>query len=226
MTISPGERHNYLAIRLSRYRLRDPFVDGSADATTWATKDRPSLEPKPEDAFDIEVPGYDLRRLLLAQDPLAAANAFAVQIRVILATVLGIRMCPHCPHCSQTEYPCQDALGSSAELMGGLAGRADALFGAVECQKSSGCLHLHFFLFVQRLHQYATMKEIAELLESNLVDIQELKQFLSNICCESYTDREKHLEQVPQLEKHFPTYSGRFFLVPECLFPSHSHRSV
>ena len=26
MTISPGERHNYLAIRLSRYRQRDPFV--------------------------------------------------------------------------------------------------------------------------------------------------------------------------------------------------------
>ena len=27
MTISPGERHNYLAIRFSRYRNDDPYVD-------------------------------------------------------------------------------------------------------------------------------------------------------------------------------------------------------
>ena len=26
MTITPGERHNYLAIRLSRYRGRDPYI--------------------------------------------------------------------------------------------------------------------------------------------------------------------------------------------------------
>ena len=49
-----------------------------------------------------------------------------------------------------SEYPCEDACGSSAELRGGIAGRADALFGAVECQKSNGSLHYHFFVFVQR----------------------------------------------------------------------------
>ena len=27
MTVSPGERHNYLAIRLSRYRVFDPYMD-------------------------------------------------------------------------------------------------------------------------------------------------------------------------------------------------------
>ena len=46
--------------------------------------------------------------------------------------------------------------------MGGIAGRVDALFGAVEAQKTSGGLHFHFFMFVQRLHQFATLKEIAE----------------------------------------------------------------
>ena len=121
MTISPGERHNYLAIRLSRYRKNDPFMCASTDAAKeqrpWASKDCPSLEPSPEDEFHIDVPGYDLRLLLLAQDPLCAANAFFVHVRVILATVLGIRMCPHCPHCAQSSNPCQDALGSSAELM-------------------------------------------------------------------------------------------------------------
>ena len=100
-------------------------------------------------------------------------------------------------------------MGSDAELMGGLAGRGDALFGAVECQKSNGSLHLHLFAFVQRLHQYATMKEIAELLEKALVDAADLKQFLSNICCESYADVEKHQKEMPTLEEHFPTYSEK-----------------
>ena len=61
--------------------------------------------------------------------------------------------------------------------MGGLAGRADALFGAVECQKSNGSLHFHFFPFVQRLHQYASMKEIGRMLEEKLVAADELKEF-------------------------------------------------
>ena len=99
---------------------------------------------------------------MMAEDPLAATNAFFVQIRIILATILGIRMCPFCPHCAESESPCQDALGSVAEAMGGIAGRADGMFGAVECQKVTGALHYHFFIFVQRLHQYATLKEIAE----------------------------------------------------------------
>ena len=66
----------------------------------------------------------------MARDPLAGVNAFFIRYRVILAGVLGIRMCPLCPHC--TNNPCQDALGSVAELLGGCAGRADALVGAVE----------------------------------------------------------------------------------------------
>ena len=61
----------------------------------------------------------------------AAANAFSIQIRTVLATMLGIRMCPRCPHSSDSPSPCQDALGSNAEAMGGIAGRVDALFGAV-----------------------------------------------------------------------------------------------
>ena len=142
MAISPSERHNYLAILLSRYRVEDPFVCSTPEAVRtrlpWAGHSSPSLEPRAEDEFSVEIPGYDLRRILLAEDPLAVANAFFVQIRTILATVLGIRMCPLCPHCAETSWPCEDALGSVAELMGGLAGRADAMFGAVECQKSIG----------------------------------------------------------------------------------------
>ena len=218
-TISPGERHNYLACRLSRYRQDDPFV-ARKNRRKWGGKDAPSLEPTSEDRFEdaqpqsddeveFEIPGYNLRRLLLAEDPLSAANAFFVQIRTVLATMLGVRMCPNCPHCSETKWPCQDALGSSAEAMGGIAGRVDALFGAVEAQKTTGGLHYHFFMFVQRLHQYATLKEIAEKLEEGLVQAEELKHFLGEICCERYSDVEQFNLDRASLEKNFPTYSEK-----------------
>ena len=118
MTISLGKRPNYLAIRLNRYRQEDPFMSADTEAAReqrpWACKDSPSVEADEFDEFHIDVPGYDLRRLIQAQDPLAAANAFFVQVRVILATVLGIRMCPHCPHCACSANPCQDVMGSNA----------------------------------------------------------------------------------------------------------------
>ena len=52
----------------------------------------PSLELCEDDEFGIGIQGYDLRRLLMAEDSLAAVNAFFAQIRVILATILGIRI--------------------------------------------------------------------------------------------------------------------------------------
>ena len=101
-------------------------------------------------------------------------------------------MCSDCPHCAESDFPCQDAFGSSAELVGGFAGRADALFGAVEAQKTNGSLHFHFKLFVQRLHQYCTLKEIAKLIENGLASLDEFKQYISNICTEAYPGAEQH----------------------------------
>jgi hypothetical protein len=149
------ERHNHLVIRLSRYRSADPYVTHASakDERAWIGADRPSLEPFEKHVFGVHVPGYDMRRKIQAKDPLCCSNAFFVQIRTVLATIAGIRMCQDCPHCAESDFPCQDAFGSSAELVGGFAGRADALFGAVEAQKTNGSLHFHFKLFVQRLHQ-------------------------------------------------------------------------
>ena len=126
MTVSPSERHNYLALRMCRYRTFDPYVDSTH--SPWIGMHSPSIETKDDEEITIDIPGYNLRKLMLAEDPLAVVNAFMVQVRVILATVLGIRMCPHCPHCWP---PCQDAMGSVAEIGGGAAGRGDALFGAL-----------------------------------------------------------------------------------------------
>ena len=104
----------------------------------------PSLEARTQDVFERDVPGYGLRRLILARDPLAASLAFEVQIRRVLATTLGFRMCPKCPHCADTATPCMDGFDSCAEAMCGIAGRCDGIAGVVECQKSKGRLHLHF----------------------------------------------------------------------------------
>ena len=154
ITISPSERHGGLAIRLSRYRGSDPLLDPShaANERPWIGKDKPSLETHDNSTADDE-PDYETRKIILARDPLCAVDAFTVQVRVVLACLLGIRMCPDCPHCNQGKNPCQDRFGSNAEAQGGSLGRCDALFGAVETQKS-GVLHFHLKAFIQRLHQY------------------------------------------------------------------------
>ena len=154
MTVSAGDRHNYLAIRLSRYRSADLYdTHASAkDERAWIDPDRPSLESFETHVFGVHVPAYIMRRQIQPKDPRCCSNAFFVQIRTVLATIAGIRMCQDCPLCPESGVPCQDALGSSAELVGGFAGGADVLYGAVEAQKTNGTPHFHFKLFVQHLH--------------------------------------------------------------------------
>jgi len=209
MTVTPGERHNYLSIRLSRYRRNDPYVTAAGSEPQeerWIGARMPSLEAREQDVFEREVPGYNLRRLILARDPLAASLAFAVQIRLVLATILGFRMCPNCPHCAETRTPCMDAFGSCAEAMGGIAGRCDGIAGAVECQKSKGSLHLHFWCYVQRLHQFLSLDEISKMLEEALVSADDLKRYTEHLCNESYPVGERLEEEVNELEKRWPCF--------------------
>ena len=46
--------------------------------------------------------------------------------------------------------------------MGGIFGRVDAVFGAIECQKS-GTLHAHFQIFVQCFHQFHPLTDLHRL---------------------------------------------------------------
>ena len=116
-------------------------------------------------------------------------------------------MCPRCPHCLHSSSPCQDAFGSNSKAMGGIAGRVDALFVAVEAQKTTGGLHFHFFMFVQRVHQSNTIKDIAKKIEENLINAEELKHFLGQICCERYPDLQQFTRERQALEKNFPLYA-------------------
>ena len=112
-------------------------------------------------------------------------------------------MCADCPHCAETDCPCQAAFGSSAEIMGGLAGRGDAIVGAVDCQKTTASLHLHFWFVGQRLHKFHTLEEIANLLEQEFVKADDLKDFLENISCESYPNMEQHKTEMNFLEQQW-----------------------
>ena len=51
----------------------------------WIGKENPTLEPEEGHEFEVHVPGCDTRRLILARDPLSAANLFWVLIRKMFA---------------------------------------------------------------------------------------------------------------------------------------------
>ena len=211
MTISPSERHNGLAIRLSRYRRSDPLLHPSVapDESKWIGADQPPLSPLSDlkEECLIELPEYDVRRLRMARDPLCIVDAYTVLVRVVLASLLGVRMCPDCPHCNQGQNPCQNRFGSNAEPQGGILGRCDAIAGSTEAQKS-GSLHFHFKAYVQRPHQHKTLLEIARLLRQGLLDTAAFKAYQNWICKETYPDMEKRASEEPEVEKQWPKFAN------------------
>ena len=64
------------------------------EESKWIGEDMPSLEACDDDEFEFAMLGYDVRRLILARDPLCAVNAFGIFIRTVLAPSLGMRMWP------------------------------------------------------------------------------------------------------------------------------------
>ena len=95
--------------------------------------------------------------------------------------------------------------------MGGFAGRCDALAVAVECQKKSGCLHFHFWAYIQRAHQHNSPREIAALLESELISSDDLKQFCKTLCCEEYPNTTLLQKEVDELERRWSQFSENDF---------------
>ena len=81
-----------------------------------------------DDEICINLPEYDLRKIAAARDPLAVVEAYRVEIMLRLASVLGVRMCPHCPRCNEKKgsLGCQDRFGSNMRPMGGVLGGMDS----------------------------------------------------------------------------------------------------
>ena len=57
-----------------------------------------------------------------------------------------------------------------------------------------------FVFFGQRLHQFHSLEEIAVYLQRGLVKVDDWKDFMSNLCCESYPDPELHEQEISSLE--------------------------
>ena len=137
MTISPSEWRSGLVLRLSRFRRQDTGIVHDDDGMRkWIAAERPALNQ----SNVIDLPQYTVRRAITSRDPLAVNEGFLVTIRTIVPLILGMRMCPLCPSCNanNSNSPCQDKFGSSAQPGGGSMGRCDALVGAVENRTTTG----------------------------------------------------------------------------------------
>ena len=142
LTISPSAKHSGMCIRMSRYRESDPaiFAESHARATMrpWHTSQQPKIWATGNgNSIGIEIPEYDVRRMMTSRDPWAVMQAFTHAVKYILARLLGLRMCPLCPRCNATELGCQNKFGHNMQPMGGSMGLAEALGGAIEYQKTT-----------------------------------------------------------------------------------------
>ena len=99
-------------------------------------------------------------------------DAFLVYCKCVLARLLGIRMCPQCPHCNANEAgnPCQDEFGSNMLPFGGIFGACEALAGAVEYQKN-GTPHFHGLASCVNVFQHNTLLEVARRVEEDLLQV-------------------------------------------------------
>ena len=93
--------------------------------------------------------------------------------------------------------------------MGGMGGRSDGVSGAVECQKVTGALHLHFWNFIQRAHQFMTLEEIGRRIEEELLRAEDLKRFCAHLCCESYPLPDEVERRLEMIEKTWPKFHER-----------------
>ena len=101
-----------------------------------------------------------------------------------------------------------DSYGSNATPMGGSAGRADAMVGAVESQSKEGVLHIHLFIFRQMATQFNTIHELGEMLRRKMLSVEALKLFIDYVRCASYPDVALHQRHRGDVENSWPAYSA------------------
>ena len=90
--------------------------------------------------------------------------------KYVLPRLLGLKMCPNCPHCNadDSRSRCQDIFGSNMLPLGGIFGAMESFGGAVE-NKRGGTPHLHFNTHLASAYQHLPLLEIAQLIEEELL---------------------------------------------------------
>ena len=159
------------------------------------------------------MPDYDTRKAMLARDPLACSDGFRTLVLLTLKHLLGMRFCPHCPHCACTDAPCMDAFGSNATAMGGVSGRVDAVYGSIECQKS-GTLHGHFQVFAQCFHQFTPLSDLLKLDDQRHLELlRKYTAYSAHVRRTIYCDPESWQDQQKEVEDEWPEYRGSLLMV-------------
>ena len=100
-------------MHLFRERRNDPAFacsantakpgDAHGEIRDFIGYDMPRL--RPAETATIDLPEYDLRRLITSRYPQSCVQAFRVACRVLFPALYGFRMCPLCPHCVKGGVP-------------------------------------------------------------------------------------------------------------------------
>ncbi len=177
-----------------------------------AAADSPSLETVARDWADgndceyaeVSLPEYALRRQAISNDILCCVEAFLVLVKVVLAILLGIRMCPKCPHCNAngSQYPCQDQFGSNMDPFGGIFGGSDGLGGGVETQRGA-TLHIHLIAYIISAFQHTPLSRISEMIEEKLLSVAALERYMEWVSSHEHLDQALHLKHVDTLEEQW-----------------------
>lgn len=199
MTLSPDENQNLFMLRFSRARRKDPILLSPQvkDQKRFYDRYAPTLQVDTDDVLlqvsvdelRQQVPSYDSRRKMLVSDPLASVDGFRIMVYITYEHLFGVRMCPRCPDCNHGKgsVPCQYFCCSNAKAEGGFLGRIDVVYTSIEGHQSSGSLHAHSQLFVQRLHQHTSLYDILDFLRKDDGDtIQEYLRYRSHMVREAY----------------------------------------
>ena len=201
-TLSPNEQHSAWVLRLGRYRLDDPCIQGDSDLHTTmrqcAARTSPSLA---KDSTSVEFPAYKFRRVMTARDPMAVMEAFGLHIRLRLPRLFGQRSCPKCPRCNSrnSKYPCQNRFGSVMRATGGIFGGSPATGAAAEHQ-GIGTPHVHGEIHICCVYQYKLLPEIARLIADDVLDPQNITDFNEWFHRQDPPDENLHKELLPEVE--------------------------
>ena len=244
-TISPNPQMSALVLRLSRYREGDPYVKHGSRATKdLAGQDYPRLEAKrrrlpggrdtetsaPDDAIEIELPEYDIRRIATNRDPLAVMEGYRIEVFLRLAAILGVRMCPNCPRCNETPFGCQDLFGSNMRPGGGILGGMSAFGGSTEHQ-SQGAPHLHAEGHVVCVYQYGTLEDVADKIKEGFLDVKSCYAFNENLHRSDVLDGEVYEDFLPRVDGEFEQrYANQehdaMCTTPEYIVDDSQHRNA
>jgi len=155
-------------------------------------------------------------------------------VRVVLARLLGLRMCWRCPHCNGGDWErhwakasdslraCQNKFGKNAMPLGGSWGMCDSLAAGTEHQ-GEGTPHLHGLATIVCPYQHKSLQEIALMIERDILEVESVKAFQEHLCSEDHVAHEAHAAALPELEAAWKTNHAGQEHVGLCAKPQYQH---